>query len=160
MKFIRRNRFKVNKIKLLSIKITDCRRMLTENGEKASRKRRRRGGKKKSHTIHSLNCKSILKAKRKWPVCFIIFYFNMKIFCEVYQTKKYELFLFQFHLKPFLLHCSRKKPYSLHWKWKSKTSNSTIGFIWKLCIELESVQKKNLKQQYDTKWMEVASNIT
>lgn len=38
MKFIRRNRFKVNKIKLLSIKITDCGRTLTENGKKRQEK--------------------------------------------------------------------------------------------------------------------------
>lgn len=78
MKFIRRNRFKVNKIKLLSIKITDCGRTFTGNGKKHQEEEETA-----THPIHKIsfielyNSCSTLKEKRKQPMLIIFPY----VFC-------------------------------------------------------------------------------
>lgn len=59
MKFIRRNRFKVNKIKLLSIKITGCGRILIKNEKKNTYQ----GKKINTHFIHTLNARIYSKRR-------------------------------------------------------------------------------------------------
>lgn len=176
MKFIRRNRFKLNKIKLLSIKITDCGRTLTENGKKKYEEKRR--NQIKPHTTHTaqfihgiVKACSILKAKRKWPMFYIKFHEKKKYTKNTNYLFGFFFICFNFIYSNFTFllptidwkqrNDSEKKSFAFC---KMKVKNfkySTIGFDFDLavCIELESVLNKKKLNMYWFKWMEMANLI-